>query len=342
MSEFFGSTSMPTGLPLLMAISTLAWIVFLIHFAYQVRTKGWLAGINQTAGFLIALALGSTVITSAVWNWAPRQVASRVSTSAGWQLIQDASGGTLRLGDTAAQLAQNQGVAQSSGQYVVDTGGGPVVVTSVPSGGVLTLTQPVVSGFNYEPLDSVPVVIVAAQLQLKHWDATGWDLPAVADRQGTACGKWLDPQGQRWLVACPASGGVIFPADQTDWRSAGITFSEPTPAPTPVPSKSPEEINRLVGQCWAEWAGSVTLRYVTDGLGAAVLPYGTHWTLTGPGGFLDFGSWAGAKDEIWKLSSQELGIQDYIINGDLARSFMGSDDSASVAYVGTGGMCTVR
>ena len=137
--------------------------------------------------------------------------------------------------------------------------------------------------------------------------------------------------GQRWLVACPASGGVIFPADQTDWRSAGITFSEPTPAPTPVPSKSPEEINRLVGQCWAEWAGSVTLRYVTDGLGAAVLPYGTHWTLTGPGGFLDFGSWAGAKDEIWKLSSQELGIQDYIINGDLARSFMGSDDSASVA-----------
>ena len=75
----------------------------------------------------------------------------------------------------------------------------------------------------------------------------------------------------------------------------------------------------------------MTLRYVTDGLGAAVLPYGTHWTLTGPGGFLDFGSWAGAKDEIWKLSSQELGIQDYIINGDLARSFMGSDDSASVA-----------
>lgn len=337
MKDFFGLPDMPVGLPLLMAFSVLVWIIFLIHFSYQVRTKGWLAGINQTAGFLIALALGSTVITSAVWNWAPRQVASRVSTSAGWQLIQDASGGTLRLGDQAAAIAQEQGVTAGSSQYVVN---GPVVVTAVPSGGVLT--QPVVSGFNYEPLDSVPVVIVAAQLQLKHWDATGWDMPGVGDRKGTACGKWLDPAGQKWLVACPASGGVIFPADQVDWRGAGISFPEPTPASAPIPTKTPEELNKLIGACWAEFATAVNLRYVTDKIGAAVLPYGTHWTLTGPGGFLDFGSWTGAKDEVWYLNSDELGIQNYAINGDLARSFPGNDDSATVSYIGTGGMCTVR
>lgn len=332
-----------------MAISVLAWIIFLLHFAYNVRTKGWLAGINQTAGFLIAIALGSTVVTSAVWDWAPRQITPRVATSAGWQLIQDASGGTLRLGDQAAAIAQNQGAAAGSGQYVVTVSGGSQPVTTTTTSGLPAVAaQPVVSGFNYDPLANVPVTVVTAVLQLKHWDAPTWDVATVdpatlPNKQGTACGKWTDPASQRWLVACPASNGIIFPADQTDWRAAGISFPEPTPAPTAPPALTVEELNKKVGECWAGWAQDVNLRYVTDRLGTTAIPYGTNWTLRGPGGFLDWGTtFVTAPSEIWYLSSEELGILDYQINGVLGRSFPGANDSGTMSYSGTGGMCAVR
>lgn len=311
---------------LLVAVTVVIWLLVVIRVAIEIAKKGPLGVLNWGLAFALSLALLSTIVTWGVWDWAPRQVARNVSGSAGLSLIEQATGGIVELGgfNQAELLFESPNAA--------------------PSEGATTTQQPQAAVFNYTPLDNVPVVVVAQSLQLKHWDAVSWDLPSVAaeslpDQKGTVCGVWQDNAGTNWGVACPASEGKIFPLGQVDWQGAGIVLPTAT-STTAAPAMSEEDKLKQIATCWLKWAESVSLRNVRESMGATILPYGTKWLLTGPGGFFDFGSWGFDEDEEWHLASPKLSIMDYVINGELARSFSGADDSGTVSYVGTGAMCT--
>jgi len=93
--------------------------------------------------------------------------------------------------------------------------------------------------------------------------------------------------------------------------------------------------NEAMANCWTTWAG--VYLYGTDqdwGQNALPVGYGP-WALTGPGGFADFGSWAGVQNEKWTLSNRQLGIVDFPVNGVVGRSFPRFDDSGSVTVYGS-------
>lgn len=337
MLGFLNSPEMPSALPALMAIAILTWVIFLVYFAYTSRTAGPIAAFNRVATFLITLALGFTFVTSMVWNWGVRQATSRISTSAGWDLLDSASGGVTQLGqaaeanrvsilDTAPEFA---GAATASNPQ---SGGGQQQVvadpTPQPAVQVQTVPQPLDFEFGQKTLKGVG--------EIHAWRAKVegdlWIYNQLVLMDGST-------------VTAPKDLPAKIPLPPTPIPATTLVVQTPPPEPTlqtapqleTVVTMTPEQIMQQQALCWLNWAEINDFSSYTGSDGESLIPFGVSAQLYGPGDWQTF--WKTAGSEVWRLEIPSFGIQNYPVTGTWARSVANADDSGETIFQGRGLFC---
>lgn len=333
MLDFLNNPEMPKALPALMAIAILFWVVFLVYFAYTSREVGPSAAVNRIVTFLITLALGFTIVTSCVWNWGVRQASSRISTSAGWELLDSASGGVTKLGQAAE--ANRVSILDTAPEFAgaattinPQSGGGQqqVVVDPTPQPAVQTVPQPADYEFGQKTLKGVGEI-------------HAWRAKVEGD-------LWIYNQlvlidGS--VVSAPSELPSKIPTPPPAVPVQQLVVIQPQPTPVleqvaPPAALSEEELLKEQVACFLLFATANSLSAYTGKDGTAILPYGIQFQLTGPGGVLDFGSWIWTSAEIWQLSIPAVKIE-MPVTGTWARSIPGANDSGTVMISGRGMFC---
>lgn len=333
------------------------WVIFIVYAAWKARRDGLVGVLNQGMGFTAAMLFGVTIATSLVWDWAPTQSTRRISNSSGIKIAEQLAGGMVQLVAPTGSVLNFPVTIEIVGQPTA-TG------TPLPPPAVINTPVPPapvdVRQWVY-PITEVSVLgLKVDQLVLEWADGGGVSrvIPKGQISNARVCGVWLKPgfyQNDTYthVVACNGDGRLeILRADQLTlppdfpWPAATPTAVPPTQVPTIPPGMATaqaiqqlQELQYARGACWVIWATQVNLRESTEQLGALVLPFGTNWKLTGPGGFLEFGSWTTEANEVWHLSSSDLGITDFLVTGALARSFPDANDSETITVIGQGPMC---
>lgn len=173
---------------------------------------------------------------------------------------------------------------------------------------------------------------------LKSTDLTWWE-PKLVD----PCNEHDEPSGNPitvpWSMLTITSGTpptiVAQPAMIVPPTSVPPVEEQPVLQPSGL---TQEEWNGACSDFWAAWADQNDLRYLRDAtIGTDALPAGTNWTLTGPGELSSF--WHTAGSEQWYLSSEQLEITNYPINGVVGRGFPFANDNGQVALTGSGSQC---
>ena len=296
----------------IVSVLYIVWLVFVI--IQKIATLGWWRAFEVVVVGVILFYAATKFLFPMVDNAYAREVKPQVQQSIMLHDITGVLGASQMMGFNgqgsglpAAQPTQDKpAIAQSGGGQAA-----PVVPQAQPA---------VVAQF--------PSYFVATSIKVgkAKKDVCGWASPTTL----ILCNDADQPSGDT-IVVDPSKYNL--PSPQT-------VVIQPTPVPqvvlpTPVPTPTVTRVQwfKILGVCWLQWANAQGLTTTQASWGLMALPAGTSWSLQGPGSWVAF--WNNRSKEQWFLSSSDLGIQGYMINGYLARSFPGNDISSTILLRGT-------
>jgi len=201
--------------------------------------------------------------------------------------------------EIAHDVAQSLGVAESMG--LTGQGAG-LPVSPTPSAPVLAVEQEAV-------VQQYPVYSPASSISIdgRTVDICGW----ASQTEAYLCDETDQPSSN--TITVPTTGG----GDKTSQSSEPV-----------VGGMTRAQWFAQMGECWLGWANTQAITSSEAKWGLQALPAGTTWNLTSPKNWKKF--WTNMTKETWYLSSSELGIENYPINGVLARSFPGAANGVVV------------
>lgn len=102
---------------------------------------------------------------------------------------------------------------------------------------------------------------------------------------------------------------------------------------TTAPEYTTAETNAAKANCWTTWASVYLTGTTNDSWGTMAIPAGTGpWELSARGDWNN--NFRGKANELWYLSNKTLGIEDFVVNGYVGRSFLGNNDSGTIVVYG--------